>query len=301
MSEINLNELDLNDLYLFAQVINAQNFTVASRQLNIPKATISRRIAKLEKTLGVTLIQRNTRQFEMTNMGQQLYQYCVELMEQTHKIQEFINGQDELTGSIKFSCPREMLDYHFTPFLLEFMQHYPKIDLQIDNTNQAVDLVADRFDFAIRGRPFPIPDSEIVTRPFFQAKQQIVASPKLVKQPVTELSELLNYPSLSWSNRHCWSFRHQTLGRQSINHKPKLINDNFFYLQKAAIAGLGIVVLPETLTAKPIANGELIAVVDEQQWQLDTYVVHAAYTSRKALQPSARLLLDFLSQKFGKN
>ncbi|OOF41871.1 hypothetical protein BKK49_03930 [Rodentibacter rarus] len=84
------HNLDLNDLYLFVQVVDAGSFSEASRRLSIPKTTISRRIAKLEKILGVALIQRNTHQFDVTHLGEQYYRYCLSLVEQVEQAQRFI-------------------------------------------------------------------------------------------------------------------------------------------------------------------------------------------------------------------
>lgn len=291
------NNLDLNDLYLFVQVVNAGSFSEASRTLCIPKATISRRIAKLEKYLSVALIQRNTHQFEVTHIGQQYYSYCLELVEQVQKAQDFIQQYSESKGTIRLTCPVELLDLYVNDMLVDFMSQYPEIDLYIESTNRQVDLISERLDFALRVRAWPLKDSDIVTKPFCLSKHLIVASPKLIQQPLTHPDELKNYPVLMGNMHHYWEFEHHEQGKKTVHLNPKLVTENLYLLHKNVMNGVGISVLPEVIVRKELKQGNLNLVL-EDGWQLPKYMVHAAYSSRKTLQPSARLLLDFLAVRF---
>lgn len=298
MSTFNLNNLDLNDLYLFVKVVEAHSFSEASRQLCIPKATISRRIAKLEKTLGIPLIQRNTRQFEITHIGQTFYEHCLELVERAYQVQAFIDDQDESKGSIRFSCPKEMVDQHLSPVLLAFMKQYPDIRIHIENTSRTVDTVLERLDFAVRGRPLPLNNSDLVVRPFFLSTHYLVASPQLISAPIQHPDELKEYAGLSWQSFNSnWTFVHPIFGKMEIPYKPRLTSDNFYLLKQAAIDAVGMAVLPEALVMESIQKGELISVLPPN-WELSSWMVHAVYNSRKGLSTSARLLIDFMAAFF---
>ncbi|NEN75157.1 LysR family transcriptional regulator [Pelistega sp. NLN82] len=297
MNTLSLKDLDLNDLYLFVHVVEARNFSEAARKLNIPKATVSRRIMRLEKQLGVALVQRNTRQFEITHIGQQFYSYCLDFVSKAEEIEHFIRNQNHFSGKVKFSCPREMLDTHITPILVTFMQTYPSIQIHIENTNQPLNLIQEQIDFAIRGRPLPLKDSTLISRPLFTTRHYLVASSRLTTKPVEHLTELLNFPSLSWSSQKPqWEIHHKHTGQRIfLDHQPVSYCDNFFFLQKAVLSSIGIASLPEALVLPHLISGEMVALLPEE-WELPSWLIHAAYTSRKLSYP-AKLLLDFLAER----
>lgn len=289
--------LDLNDLSLFVQVVDAGSFSEASRQLCTPKATISRRIAKLEQQLGVALIQRNTHQFEPTHLGQQYYQYCLDLVQQAERAQHFIAQHSALKGSIRLSCPKEILDLYINDMLIEFMLKYPDINIEVESTNRHVDIIKSRLDFAIRVRAYPFKDSDIVTRTFFRSCHYLVASPKLVPQRLNDFMETDHYPILSMHLReHQWTFEHAEQGTKSFHFSPKLSCENLYLLKKSVVNGIGIAVLPDAMIQNEVKQGTL-QVISPAGWQVPQFMVHAAYSSRKSLQPAARLLLDFLAEK----
>lgn len=295
------HNLDLNDLYLFVQVVDAGSFSEASRRLCIPKTTISRRIAKLEKALGVALIQRNTHQFEVTHLGYQYYQYCLNLVQQVEQAQRFIEQQSESKGKIRLSCPKELLDLYVNDMLVEFMATYSDIELFVESTNREVDLIKERLDFALRVRPYPFEDSEIVTKTLCLSQHYLVANPKLIGEPLRELNQINHYPVLSWAKlNHSWVFEHQEIGSQVVNYYPKLISENIYLIHKSVVEGVGIAVLPEVLVRKDLKQGTL-QIISPNGWQIPKWMVHVAYSSRHSLQPSARLLIDFLAVKFAES
>lgn len=293
--------LDLNDLSLFVQVVDAGSFSEASRRLCIPKTTISRRITKLEQLLGVPLIQRNTHQFEVTHLGQQYYQYCSDMVEQAQRAQHFIEQHTQSKGEVRISCPKEVLDLYVNAMLVEFMQKYPEVELFVESTNRAVDVIKDRLDFALRVRPYPFKDSDIVTRTFCLSRHYLVASPKLVAEPFTDFNSIDRYPVMSFHKfKQQWQFEHQQLGEKLVYFRPKLICENLYLIHQAVLNGVGIAVLPDILLRKELKQGKL-HIISPEGWQIPKFMLHAAYSSRKSLPPSARLLLDFLTAKFAES
>ena len=183
--------IDLNDLYLFAQSVEAGSFSAAARKLDLPKATVSRRIGKLEEALGVRLVQRNSRQFEVTPIGELYYEHCAKMSYEADLAQRMIAArQFEPQGVVRFSCPVEILEHYINPMLIEFMQRFPKISLNVRAINSTVDVISEKLDFAIRARTFPLPDSDLVTRKFLTRPFYLVASPDLVKEKISDLNEL---------------------------------------------------------------------------------------------------------------
>ncbi|MDO5104036.1 MAG: LysR substrate-binding domain-containing protein [Lautropia sp.] len=294
-----MKAIDLNDLYLFAQTVDAGGFSAAARATGIPKATISRRIAQLEKRLGVTLIQRNTHQFQVTYVGQRYYRHCAALITEAEAAEQVIQlYASEPRGTVKLSCPKELLDLYVNDMLIPFMQRYPDIVLEVESTNRRVDVLQERFDFAIRVRPWPLPDSDLVVRPFVHSRMVLVASPRLIAQPLEDPNAVLSYPSLSnQDDNHHWRLQHSAGEERLISHQPRLSTENIYLLREAAVNGLGIVALPGISVLHQMRTGQLQRVLSED-WQMDCGMIHAAYPTRRGMLPAVKALLDFLSEAF---
>lgn len=133
---------DLNDFVWFVKVVDYGGFAAAGRALDLPKSRLSRRIAQLEERLGVRLIQRTTRQFTVTEVGQTFYQHCKAMMVEAEAAEEAVAAlQAEPRGIVRLTCPVTLLHVHVGPMLARFMVRYPGINLQLEATNRRVDLV----------------------------------------------------------------------------------------------------------------------------------------------------------------
>ncbi len=201
---------DLNDLAWFVQVVDHGGFAAAGRALDQPKSKLSRRIAQLEERLGVRLIQRTTRQFAVTEVGQTFYQHCKAMLieaEAAHQAVETL--QSEPRGSVKLTCPVTLLHAHVGPMLARFMVRYPGVTLHLEATNRRVDVVGEGVDVAIRVRPRPFEDSDLVMRVLADRGHRLVASPALIARlgrPQAP-AELSTWPGLSigaGKHQHKW-------------------------------------------------------------------------------------------------
>lgn len=291
--------IDLNDLYFFAQIMDAGNFSAAARQMNISKATLSRRIAKLEERIGVTLIVRNTRQFQPTSAGLIYYEHCARLRQEADSAQRMVQQYTgEPQGVVRFSCPAEILENYVNDVLTDFMAMYPKISLEVLSVNRYVDVVAERQDFAIRAKTFPLPDSDLIVRRFFASPVLLVAAPQLLPQPIALAEALQALPSLSYQNNapHYWQLQHKVLGAQKVFHRPKLVARNLHLIKQAVLKGQGIAQLPFVLVRDALHSGQLVSVLNED-WLPPYDVIHAAYPSRSGMLPSVATLLDFLQER----
>lgn len=295
---------DLNELAWFVQVVDHGGFAAAGRALNQPKSTLSRRIAQLEERLGVRLIQRTTRQFVVTEVGQTFYQHCKAMLIEAEAAQQAVETmRSEPCGSVKLTCPVTVLHAHIGPMLARFLLRYPSVNLQLEATNRRVDVVAEGVDVAIRVRPRPIEDSDLVMRVLADRGHRLVASPKLVArlgdpQMPSELSE---WPGLSMgagNHRHQWQLTGPEGARAEVYFTPRMVADDMLALREAAIAGVGVVQLPLLMVRDQLASGELVVVLDK--WQPRREVIHAVFASRRGMLPSVRALVDFLSDEYQK-
>lgn len=145
---------DLNDLYFYVQIVDHGGFASAGRALGLPKSTLSRRLAALEERLGVRLIQRSTRRFTVTEIGQTYYEHCKAMLVEAEAAQAAIEmTRAEPRGVVRISCPITLLNAHVSNMLADFMVSYPHVTVQLDATNRRVDLIGEALDIAIRVRP----------------------------------------------------------------------------------------------------------------------------------------------------
>ncbi|MCB1624143.1 MAG: LysR family transcriptional regulator [Pseudomonadales bacterium] len=290
---------DLNDLFYFAQVVDHGGFAPAGRALGIPKSKLSRRVAALESRLGVRLIQRTTRRFSVTDIGRTYYAHCKAVLVEAQAAQESIElTRAEPCGVVRITCPIALLDMQIAPLLAQFMAQYARVEIQAEATDRVVDVVGEGIDIAVRVRPPPLEDSELLLRTFAEAGQCLVASPQLLTSGGAPVSpaDLRALPSLAHGqpqSDHHWDLYGPAGARATIAHHPRLITRGMIALRAAAIAGIGVVQLPEMLVHDELASGELRRVLPD--WTPRREIIHAVFASRRGQLPSVRALLDFLA------
>ena len=277
---------DLNDFAWFVQVVDHGGFAAAGRALDQPKSKLSRRIAQLEERLGVRLIQRTTRQFAVTEVGQTFYQHCKAMLIEAEAAQQAVETlRAEPRGSVRITCPVTLLHVHIGPMLARFMARYPGVTLHLEATNRRVDVVGEGIDVAIRVRPRPIEDSDLVMRVLADRGHRLVASPDLISRlgrPQAP-SELSAWPGLSLGankHQHKWQLTGPGGARAEVYFTPRMVTTDMLALREAAMAGVGVVQLPLLMVRDQLASGELEVVLDE--WQPRREVIHAVFASRLA-------------------
>ena len=211
--------------------------------------------------------------------------------------------QAEPRGVVRITCPITLLHVHVGPMLAKFMARYPGINLQLEATNRRVDLVGEGVDIAIRVRPRPFDDSDLVLRVLADKGHCLVAGPALIQrmgEPVAP-SELSAWPGLSMSEGkhiHKWELCGPGGASAEIHYHPRLITTDMLALREAAVAGIGVVQLPILMVKDQLESGELVRVLDA--WEPRREVIHAVYPSRRGLLPSVRTLVDFLTAEYAK-
>ena len=293
---------DLNDLFYFVQVVDHGGFAAAGRALSLPKSKLSRRIAQLEARLGVRLIQRSTRHFSVTEIGQDYYAHCKAMLVEAQAAQEAIElSRAEPCGVVRMSCPVALLNANVSPMLARFMLEYPRVEIHLEATNRRVDPVSEAVDVALRVRPPPLEDSDLSIRVMGERKQCLLASPSLLKKLGSPkvLADLGRFPSLDLGtpqSDHAWNLHGPDGAEASIKHLPKLITRDMVTLRDAAVAGVGIVQLPVMMVRDELARGTLTALMPG--WAPRREIIHAVFPTRRGLLPSVRALIDFLAAQF---
>ena len=293
---------DLNDLFLFAQVVEHGGFAAAGRAVGIPKSKLSRRVGELEARLGVRLIQRSTRRFAVTEIGQEYYRHCVAMLVEAEAAQDVIDRtRSEPQGTVRVSCPPALVCFQVGDMIARFMAANPKVVVHLESTSRRVDLISDGIDVAIRVRFPPIEQTDLVMRVLGDSEQRLVASPACLSSlhgPAVPAS-LGALPSVGFGpahREHVWQLEGPDGASASVPYTPRLITDDIAQLKSAALLGVGVAQLPAMVVEKDIADGALVDILPE--WRPKSGVVHAVFVTRRGLLPAVRSLVDHLVAEY---
>ncbi len=291
---------DLNDLYYFAMVVEHSGFAAAERALGIPKSRLSRRISQLETDMGARLLQRSTRRFAVTDVGQSVYRHAQSMLAEASAAREVVDRLSaEPRGLVRASVPVSIAQELMPRLLPEFLAKYPKVRVQLLVNNRRVDVINEGFDVAIRVRSKLDDDGSLVMRSFGQIQELLVASPKYLDRAgrPRDPSELANHTTLSMSEddaRQRWDLHDASGEVRRVELKPLIAGFDFPMLMALAKQGMGITLLPETICAEAVRKGELEVVLPN--WRLPMGICHAVFASRRGLLPAVRMFIDYLAE-----
>jgi DNA-binding transcriptional LysR family regulator len=293
-----LMRTDLNDLAYFAEVVGHGGFAAAGRALREPKSKLSRRIAGLEDRLGLRLIERSSRRFRVTETGQAFYERCRAMLAEAEQAEALVlQAQAEPHGRIRFSCPTGMVE-PINRLVASFLAAYPKVRLQLIATDRGVDLIKERIDLALRVRASLTSDAELTMRSLGTSTRILVASPQIASQ-VTGLEQMSSLPLLSTNDEADeveWHLETEDGRLHMLRTAPRLGCADLAAVRHAAIAGLGVAILPDRVCREAIADGRLVHVLPE--WRGLRGIVHLVFTTRRGLAPAVRALIDHLAAQF---
>jgi len=293
---------DLNDLYYFVKVVEHGGFASAGRALGVPKSKLSRRIALLEDRLGVRLLQRSTRRFQVTDVGQEYYRHCAAMLIEADAAQDAVERtRSTPQGLVRLTCPSPILYFQIGEMLARFMTQYPRVRVELESTNRHVDLVADHVDVAIRIQSGPLPGAELAVKVLADLTYRLVAHPRLLegRLPVAVPADLRDLSSVDIGppgRRHEWCLEGPQGATALVPHAPRLVTEDMVALRFAALEGVGIAQLPATVVRPDLLSGRLVEVMP--LWVPRREMVYALFPSRRGLLPAVRHLLDFLADQF---
>lgn len=294
---------DLNDLFYFAKVVEHGGFAAAGRALGLPKSKLSRRIAELEERLGVRLLQRSSRRFAVTEIGQIYHRHCAAVVAEASAARDAIDRvQAEPQGTLRISCPIPLVQSFVMPIVTRFLAEHPRVRLHLDATNRRVDVIEEGVDLAIRVRLPPLEDSDLTIRVLESHGTQLVASPTALdrwgRPAVPE--DLARFETIDMTQAaatHVWRLTGPNGEERQVRHVPRLSTDHMGTLTQAAIEGLGVAILPRFMARAGLESGALERVLPD--WTLPAGIVHAVFPTRRGLVPAVRLFLDELVKAFG--
>lgn len=292
---------DLNDLRFFAAVVEHGGFSAAGRALGVPKSRLSKRIALLEERLGVRLLQRTTRRFAVTEVGERFYAHCRAMIEEAQAAQDAVAELSaEPRGVVRVGCPVSLAQTVLAYLVPDFLAAHPKVQVRVVATNRRIDLISEGIDIALRVREKLDADASLILRSVGQSRVLLCASRAFLdaRGRPSAPADLESLPLLSWYE-HEGAQTLELIGaggtRLSVEMQARLICGEFNVVYEAAKRGIGVAALPEFVCAPAIQRGELEVVLPD--WSIPQGIAHFVYASRRGLLPSVRAFVDFLAER----
>jgi DNA-binding transcriptional LysR family regulator len=298
--------LDFNDFFYFVQVVDRGGFTAAGRTLRMPKSTLSHRLQQLEASLGVRLLNRTSRQFGMTDAGEEFYRHAVIMLREAELAESAIRHRlSEPTGTLRCTAAVATIQFAMRGLVADFLVRYPKVNVVAHATDQYVDIVGENFDVAIRAHSDPLPNSTLVQRRLAPAPWFLFAGAAYVDAngPIDKPHDLAKHPTLFMMRTGVspiWRLRRSGRRREEVvvQLAPRLLVDDMLSLKHAAISGLGIVALPGYVCRDDVRSGVLRQVLCG--WIADDTTLTALMPYRQGLLPSVRAFVDHLAAELPK-
>ncbi|ASW08597.1 LysR family transcriptional regulator [Rhizobium dioscoreae] len=290
--------LDLKDVYFFVQVVDRGGFTAAGESLRVPKSTLSHRVRELEDSLGVRLINRTSRQFGMTDVGAEFYQYALHMLQSADTAEEFVRQRlHEPSGTIRITTAVEIAQFALRDVIPTFLNRYPKVKIVEIATDRLVDMVAEGFDLALRGHVASLQNSTLVQRGIASVPWYLFASPQYLKQAgdLSKPEDLTSHSTLA-NDRHgaeLWRLKGPVGQEIEVPIEPRFLSNNMIALKEAACANLGVAALPGYMCREEIEAGRLYQILPG--WMAADARMSALMPYKNGLLPAVRSLVDFLA------
>ena len=289
---------DLNDLFYFAEVVAHGGFTAAGRALREPKSKLSRRVAGLEERLGARLIERSSRRFRVTAIGQSFYERCKAMLAEAERAEALVaEAQSEPHGLIRMSCPTGLVE-PISALVMQFLARHPRVRLQLVAIDRPVNLIDERIDVALRVRTSLDGDASLTMRSLGNSIRILVASPQIASH-IADMEALARSPTLSTTDDQGevnWFLETDDGRTYTLTHEPRMGCADFTAVRAAALAGLGVALLPDHTCRQALEEGKLVRILPA--WHGKKGLVHLVFTTRRGLPPAVRRFIDSLATGF---
>ena len=283
--------MDLDGIAVFVKVVQAGSFSQAAKLLKMPNSTVSAKVADLEKSLGVTLLQRTTRKLRLTDAGESYFRRCLRALEELQAAEnELATERGETKGVLRVTAPVELGRSVLPPVLDVLMKRYPAIEIDLVITNRLTDLIAENIDVAVRAGS--LKDSGLIARRFVLGQFGLWASPDYLKENSVPRnpSELKEHDCLRFAPFIGRKLQ-LTNGRERapIALAGRITADDFETLRALAVRGWGIALLPSFLCAEEVKERKLVSVLPN--WRGESVSISLVYPAQRFVSPKIRAFI----------
>ena len=293
--------VDLNDVAIFARVVEAGSFTGAARQLGLPKTSVSRRVAELEREVGVRLLHRTTRALSPTDAGRVYYeQSSVALRSIEDANQQLAEARAEPSGTIRVSAPVGFAGFFLTDTTFDFLKAHPRTRVELLLTDDKLNLVEAGIDLAFRTGS--LPDSTLVARKLGAAHKVLCASPDyLAEHGIPKVPADLRQHDCIIAGQALAGAQWALEGPRGTEMVPvggRMAANTMEITFRAALEGFGIAQLPASAAGPAVANGRLQRVLPDYATAVGG--VYAIYPSSRHLSPAVKTFVDLAAERIGR-
>ncbi|WP_444891246.1 LysR family transcriptional regulator [Microbulbifer sp. DLAB2-AA] len=290
---------DLNDMMVFLAVVETGSFTQAADRLGIPKANVSRKVARLEDQLSVRLLERSTRSQTLTEAGRKYLSHCKRIEEEIMLAEAEVSEILQVNrGLIKVGASITIGQQILKPTLAKFLHLYPEIQMNLSLVNHRVDLIEEGFDVVIRVGQ--LDDSRLVAKPLGHACRKIYASPAYLKEYGTP-TRTIDLEGHQWLFMNAMQKAPKIIlqnGKKvfEININPTFSSDDFSIIKQATLDSCGIAVLPDYMCHTEIRQGTLVNLLPN--WNMERIGIYALYPQNRIKIAKVSAFVEFLSEVF---
>ncbi|MGX5849309.1 LysR substrate-binding domain-containing protein [Mesorhizobium sp. PL10] len=282
----------VDDMLLVIEIAEAGSLTQAGVRLGIPKSTISHRVTQLEERLGLRLFNRSTRYVSLTSNGQVYLEYCRRVRAEVAAANmAMTNLKEQPLGTLRITCPEVTATYFMPGFIGGFAKKFPRVAIELIATNQHLDLLRERVDFAFRVGT--VSNQDFIVRKISTIKRVLVASPDYLaaNAPIIEPGDLLQHRCLLHDALPDWTFAAET-AKFAFRPPAAAKSDSLGFLLQSSLAGNGVALLPSYVCKPAISAGRLVDVLPG--WELNPYDMILVFPDRKNQSKAQAAFRDYI-------
>lgn len=288
--------MDLNEAAVLVKVVQAGGFSAAARLLGLPTSTVSARVARLEKRLGVTLLRRTTRRLHVTEAGQLYYQHAsaglAQMLAAEAAVTEALGAP---RGALRVTAPVDLGDQLLGQVMNLMRQHWPQVSVDMVLMNRHADLIGEGIDVAIRAGA--LRDSTLIAKRVGVALWVPFASPAhLATTPALDSpQDLRHHCCLQFTpiGKDAWTLRNPQ-GSVTVPMSGQVLVNDVGVIRSMALAGAGVALLPSYLCQEDCDQGRLVRVLSD--WHANADPIHIVYPRQSFVPPSVRVFVDLASE-----
>lgn len=290
---------NLTDIAVFVQVVKANSFTAAARDLDISRSVTSKYVSRLEQRLGIRLLNRTTRRLRLTEAGVRFYEQSRSALGQLEDAEGEIQAmQSAPKGKLRISAPSSFGVIHLAPLIPELQENYPDLSIELSLDDKLVDIVETGTDVAIRIAD--LPDSTLIAKRIANCRYVVCASPNYLEEhggPNTpdDLAEHNCLLFKFWGSPAQWQFLDKNDQFVDVTVRGNAVSNNSLAMREMLLQGGGITMAPTFLVGEDIEKGHLKAVLSDHRFK--PLSIYAVYPHRQFLAAKVRAFLEFLSER----
>ncbi|MFT0870049.1 LysR family transcriptional regulator [Pseudomonas sp. CAM1A] len=291
-----MNKLDL--LRTFVRVSELSSFTLAGESLGLPRSTVSEQVRALENLLGTRLLNRTTRRVRTTQDGALLYERSKDLLSGMDEIESLFSADDaELAGRLRIDLPTMMARRVIVPALPQFLERFPRLDVEISCTDRQVDLLREGFDCVMRIGA--LSDLDVVARPVGRLSMRNCASPAYLQRHGVpcKLEDLDSHRLVHYVRNlgaRSAGFEYEQGGELRFQAMTGVVTVNNAEAYSAAcLAGLGLIQVPAVGVDEHLRAGELVSLLEP--WQARAMPVSLLYARQRHVPRRVQAFMNWLA------